>query len=52
MNNHITNALPIMVNNYSKMFGVSVCLPPVTWPPCATNADTSGQVEVGSYADT
>ena len=28
------------------------CLPPVTWPPCATNADTSGQVEVGSYADT
>ena len=24
MNNHITNALPIMVNNYSKMFGVSV----------------------------
>ena len=18
------------------------CLPPVTWPPCATNADTSG----------
>ena len=28
------------------------CLPPVTWPPCATNAYTSGQVEVGSYADT
>lgn len=24
MNNHLTNALPIMVNNYSKMFGVSV----------------------------
>ncbi len=24
MNNHISNALPIMVNNYSKMFGVSV----------------------------
>lgn len=24
MNSHITNALPIMVNNYSKMFGVSV----------------------------
>ena len=20
----------------------SNCLPPVTWPPCATNADTSG----------
>lgn len=24
MNNHLNNALPIMVNNYSKMFGVSV----------------------------
>lgn len=24
------------------------CLPPVTWPLCATNADTSGWVEVGN----
>lgn len=37
MNNRITNALPIMVNNYSKMFGVSVRMQ-------GTSAYTNGKV--------
>lgn len=37
MNNRITSALPIMVNNYSKMFGVSVRMQ-------GTSAYTNGKV--------
>ena len=52
LENIISSNVLINDEKRSEDYKKAKCLPPVTWPPCATNADTSGQVEVGSYADT